>query len=187
LNFMQSQKKIIKHAIDRKLIWQAIILGIAGYYSLPALRFLSHLLIHSVGKNEPREMLFTYPLMSALFFYGSTTIVYFVCVSLKSKTSFSDYLIANGFGGLYLLLTNILFVPIILLSKVITQHVQSSPIAIGATIVFVIIVIFSIIFTVKYQIIAITDVFRFRIVQSTLIWIILYVPIFAVYIKLLKD
>jgi len=175
LKLLESEKTFIQSVIEKQMVWQAVVSGILGYIALPLIHLISLILTNKIDSSVVSVKLTLYPVISIAAFFGSTFVVYIIGRIFKSKGTFREYLIANGFNGVYMIISSLLLIPILLLSNYIAVHNATGA---GGVIALFIILIFAVIFTIKYGIFAISYIFRFTGLESLLIWCVVFVPVF---------
>jgi hypothetical protein len=181
VNLIKAQREFITDIVERRMIIPAVVLGFLGMYSFPLNSYLARVAGKKEMNNEAYHMLVEYPLTSVLFFMVSVCIIYLVARLFKGRNDFAGYLIAYGFGGIYSLFISIALAPIPFLSIMITDNGQQpSPVYLFILFFLIIIVLGAAFYAIKYAILSISEVFKFGIVGSSLIWVCTFIPLFAV-------
>lgn len=181
LGLFTSQREFVRAVVEKKLIVPAIIFGFFGTYLLALSSFITRVFLKSTKPDEIFIMLIKEPLISIFYFIVSVILVYFIARLFRGENRLVDYLVANGFGGLFSFIFFLTFTPVGIISKFFNQN---NPNANMPLVLLILVLTFSalatIIFLIKYSIVSISEVFKLKIGKSILVFIIVMVPLFLI-------
>lgn len=185
-NILLNQRQFIRDVIDRNYLWLSILIGFMGFYSLNLTSFFYRFIAKTQLENEAHRLFIEAPRNSVLYMICSTVIIYLVCLLFKGRKPIKHLIIAQGFGGLYIIIISIYMslIPIITLHGKENGDLKKWMVMV---ILFVVFSGFALLFnSIRYSITAISEVYGFRISKSILIWIFTSLPAFIIYNSLTK-
>lgn len=178
LNLLKSQREFIQNVVEKRLVFPAIIIGVLGVYSFPVVSFLGRIALKTTVKNELFMLLIADPLKSIFYFGLSVGVVYIIARLFKGENKLVEYIIASGFGGIYAFLVSVTLAPITFLSKSSVQNGQANQPILLLAVFLVIVTIIAAFYAIKYSVISISEVFKFKIMKSIIVWLITFIPLF---------
>lgn len=178
LSAFRSQREFIRNVTEQRHVLAAIIIGIFGVYSFSITSFFGRVVLKTTVKNEILMMLAEHPLKSILYFALSVCLVYLVARLFKGENKFVEYTIASGFGGIYSVLLSLTLAPIPYLSTITTQNGQTNQPILLLVVLLVLTTVIAAFYAIKYSVISISEVFKFKIMKSLIVWLVTFIPLF---------
>jgi hypothetical protein len=177
---VSKQNEFIQDVLKKRNIYVSLSIAFFGIFFYSVLERFTSFGEQKFTQLQIVRIIITKLISTGVFLTFSILLTYGIVRMFRGKKDFKTFLIAKGWGGIYILFITVLIVPMHIghFIKLGLLFYVVSALPIGASVLASLIVAF---YFIKYEVLVIRRIFNLSIVKVLLIWVIAFIPSFYVY------